>query len=185
MDDSQKVSLQKNSEDTSIPPEQTKELQKISENISITSNQTKFCKHCGEKIAAAAVICPKCGCQVENPEHTSNSSVDTKFCKHCGEKIAAEAVICPKCGCQVENLGTDDKPTADSKDKVVAALLCFFLGMLGAHKFYENKVGTGIVYLLTFLVGWILFFVPTLILAIVCIVDFINLVTKPNRYYIP
>lgn len=183
MDDSQKVSLQKNSENPSISSEQTKELQTVSENTSNTFVATKFCKHCGEKIAAAAVICPKCGCQIESPE---NTSVATKFCKHCGEKIAAEAIVCPKCGCQVENLGTDyDKPTAGSKDKVVAALLCFFLGMFGAHKFYENKVGTGILYLLTCLIGWVLFFVPTLILAIVCIVDLVNLVTKPKRYYIP
>ena len=27
--------------------------------------ETKFCSHCGETIAKAAVICPKCGCQVE------------------------------------------------------------------------------------------------------------------------
>ena len=118
-----------------------------------------------------------------NAVFTSNAN--TKFCKHCGEKIAAEAVVCPKCGCQVENLDMEDKPTPGSKDKIVAALLCFFLGMLGAHKFYENKVGTGILYLLIFLVGWILFFVPTIILAIVCIVDLVNLVTKPKRYYIP
>lgn len=38
------------------------------------------------------------------------------------------------------------------KSKVVAALLCFFLGCLGIHRFYVGKVGTGILWLLT--VGW-------------------------------
>ena len=29
------------------------------------NNDTKFCKFCGEKIAVDAIICPKCGRQVE------------------------------------------------------------------------------------------------------------------------
>jgi TM2 domain-containing membrane protein YozV len=35
------------------------------------------------------------------------------------------------------------------KSKVVAGLLCFFLGYLGIHRFYVGKIGSGIIWLLT------------------------------------
>ena len=95
----------------------------------------------------------------------------TKFCKHCGGKVPKDAIICTLCGRQIEDLQKNDlQPqilinntnTTDStninnnnihignpKDKVVALLLCFFLGVLGAHKFYEGKIGMGILYLFT------------------------------------
>ena len=35
------------------------------------------------------------------------------------------------------------------KSRTVAALLCFFLGGLGIHRFYVGKVGTGILMIVT------------------------------------
>ena len=117
----------------------------------------------------------------------------TKFCKYCGEKIPEDAVICTKCGRQVEELkqnqpnvvinntntntntvrntttGLGGKP----KNKWVALLLCFFLGVLGAHKFYEGKIGMGILYLFT--MG---------LMGIGVVIDFIALLFKPNPYYV-
>ena len=36
-----------------------------------------------------------------------------------------------------------------SKSRLAALLLCFFVGVLGIHRFYLGKVGTGIIWLLT------------------------------------
>ena len=120
-----------------------------------------------------------------------------KFCKHCGAKIPEAAVICTHCGCQVEEMKNQEQPSivinnantssnvntnnnmnpamfgVRAKNKWVAFLLCFFLGYLGAHKFYEGRVGAGILYLLTvgvFGIGWL--------------VDCIVLLCKPNPYYV-
>ena len=49
-------------------------------------------------------------------------------------------------------------PYVSPKSRLVALLLCFFLGVLGVHRFYVGKVGTGILYFFTaslFGFGWI------------------------------
>lgn len=71
-----------------------------------------------------------------------------KYCSQCGTQLVDEAVVCPKCGCAVATARAVD-PYASPKSRLVALLLCFFLGGLGIHRFYVGKIGTGIVWLLT------------------------------------
>lgn len=119
----------------------------------------------------------------------------TKFCAHCGGKIDEKAVVCPLCGCQVEqivqqnpniiinnsntnsNVNTQTTVAAGvplpPRNKWVALLLCFFLGVLGVHKFYEGKAGMGVLYLFT---GGLC--------GVGVLVDFITLLFKPNPYYV-
>lgn len=119
---------------------------------------------------------------------------NTKFCKHCGQQIPAAAVFCAHCGCQVETIQQTAQPNivinnantntnrntnvvggrgGKRLSKWTSFFLCLFLGVFGAHKFYEGKTGMGIVYLFTFGffgIGWF--------------IDLIALFFKPNYYYI-
>lgn len=124
---------------------------------------------------------------------TKVTNVASKFCKHCGEQIDKECVICPKCGKQVEELsgGSTQQPNIvinnsnmntntnvnggmmRPKNKWVSLALCILLGYFGAHKFYEGKIGMGVLYLFT--CG---------LCGVGIIIDLIAILTKPNPYYV-
>lgn len=68
------------------------------------------------------------------------------------------------------------------KSMAVAYLLWFFLGQLGIHKFYLNKTGMGITYLLLGIVGWAttVLFIGWAILAVLWMMLVIDLFTIPG-----
>jgi hypothetical protein len=43
----------------------------------------------------------------------------------------------------------DGQPVS-SRSRLAAALLCFFLGVIGVHRFYVGKIGTGVLMVVTF-----------------------------------
>ncbi len=45
------------------------------ENENNSNIETKFCKHCGEKIPVDAIICTKCGRQVEEVKKTGSDQI--------------------------------------------------------------------------------------------------------------
>ena len=50
------------------------------------------------------------------------------------------------------------------KDKIIAALLAFFGGALGLHRFYLGQTGLGVLYICTFFISWIVAIVDTVVL---------------------
>lgn len=144
------------------------------------------CPECGKEISDKAASCPNCGAVVKK-----------KFCQHCGKQIDNDCVICPKCGKQVGEIGKNNgniiinnSSSASSssssssnaavhptivhgipKNKWISLLLCIFT--ICGHKFYEGKIGMGILYLFTaglFGIGWI--------------IDIVTIAMKPDPYYV-
>lgn len=58
------------------------------------------------------------------------------------------------------------------KSKWVSFFLCLFLGIIGAHKFYEGKILMGVLYVFT--AGFF---------GIGIIINFFVILFKPNPYY--
>lgn len=100
-----------------------------------------------------------------------SKAVDEKFCSECGSIIKLKAEICPKCGVRqmASQIGIGFGQIApNGKSRIVAALLAFFLGGIGVHKFYLGQIGWGIVYIL-----FCLTFIPAIIALIESILFFI------------
>jgi len=78
-----------------------------------------------------------------------------------------------------------DKNVASSegKSKVVAALLAFFLGVFGIHKFYLGCNTAGIIMLGGFLGGFILLGFPSLIIAVIAFIEFIMYLMKSDEEF--
>lgn len=92
------------------------------------------------------------------------------FCQKCGTDVG-DAKFCPKCGEAVNDDKSTDEPCyvggeqpMKTVNKVAYALLAFFLGGLGIHRFYAGKVLSGVIYLL---------FCWTLIPGIIAFIEFI------------
>lgn len=148
-------------------------------------DNTKYCTHCRARLPYNAMFCSACGAEADR------TISDVKYCTHCGGQIPYEAKFCSKCGREtgisaapvqqpviinnnIINQSTQTLvPYGKPKNKWLAFILCFFFGVFGVHRFYEGKIGTGILWLFTygiFGIGWL--------------VDLIIILTKSDPYYV-
>ena len=114
-----------------------------------------------------------------------------KYCTNCGAVMNDQERFCENCGKQVDGTEKWAGPEYDGrgvpayygerqnylpvgalKNKWVTLGLCFFLGVIGVHKFYEGKIVWGLVYLFTgglAGIGWIY--------------DLVKILMIPDTYY--
>ncbi len=113
-----------------------------------------FCKNCGEQMNDNQAICLKCGVKTGQGEG---------FCANCGQPVAPGAEVCLSCGVAVKKASGG----YGNYDKIVIALVCFFLGGLGIHNFMLGETKKGVVKIvLSFLCG---------IGGILALIDFIKI----------
>ncbi|WP_242848151.1 TM2 domain-containing protein [Ruminococcus sp. HUN007] len=132
---------------------------------------------------------PQMGMMPQNMQRNVPNG-NTKFCSTCGAMVPAAAIICTSCGCQIGQMKTEQPNIViqntntnvntnnvgnygRKKNKWVALLLCLLLGWCGIHRFYEGKIGTGLLYMFTLGLGGLGWFI-----------DFIILLFTPNPYYV-
>lgn len=132
-----------------------------------TFEKFKFCKFCGEKISEDSVVCTKCGRQVE----TTNQNAGGIVINNAASSSASSSASASASAASKANAVQERTPKEINKN--VALILCIFLGWLGVHKFYEGKVGLGVLYACTFGLGSIGWFIDIILIAL-----------KPNPYYV-
>ncbi|KTC81154.1 TM2 domain protein [Legionella cherrii] len=78
-----------------------------------------------------------------------------KFCTHCGNNLISDAQFCSHCGAKIETNSfaqiqkTYPPQGNDQKSPIVVLIFGLFLGVLGMHRIYVGKIGTGLLMLLT------------------------------------
>lgn len=100
----------------------------------------------------------------------------------------------PKKGQSVDFVPNEDKATqmypnvnrgsSDGVSKrLIAALLAFFIGAFGAHKFYLGYTTQGIIMLLVFMFGFILLGIPSLVIGVIALIECIIYLTKSDNEF--
>ena len=117
-----------------------------------------FCKYCGKELPDNAQFCSKCGRQlvIEKSNETVPKSIPSS------DPYESKTDESKSVKNETAFTHTDDTPhyvqTESTKSRLAAALLAFFLGEFGAHRFYVGKTGSAVVQLvlgLSFFIGLI------------------------------
>ena len=104
-------------------------------------------------------------------KHCGKETKEGEWCEHCEGPLTKEAEL--KQAKLDKRIATINRieHAIYHKNKFISMALCFFLGYFGAHRFYEGKIITGVIWLLTGgLFGIGVFF------------DFLCLIVKPTIY---
>ncbi|MBE6648635.1 MAG: TM2 domain-containing protein [Ruminococcaceae bacterium] len=120
-----------------------------------------YCKNCGQQMNDNQAICLACG--VEKGKGNA-------YCSNCGAALAPNASVCMNCGVAT----AQPKDRLNGQDKILMAVLCFFLGSIGIHNFVMGETKKGIVKIVaSFICG---------ISTILMLIDFVKILTDKYTY---
>ena len=126
-----------------------------------------ICAYCKSRVFPTDRICPACGSRVfigleETPQRAGTPPEPQGYAR----APAPEPVVVY----QTIHHRVYAQPRKSDRNRWVALLFCLLGGMVGLHRFYVGKIGTGILYLLT---GGIFFLGP--------LVDFFSILAGSFR----
>ncbi|NCC61574.1 MAG: NINE protein [Verrucomicrobiae bacterium] len=124
-----------------------------------------YCRNCGKQIDEKAVVCVHCGVPPK---------LEKNFCNNCGTATKPNQTLCTSCGVALAG-------SKGEKSKIVAGLFALLLGTFGAHKFYLGYTTEAIIVLVTVWGGLILAGIPTLIMAVIVLIEGIIYLTKSDQ----
>ena len=105
--------------------------------------------------------CTGCGAYLKIDENN-----EYYVCDYCGNKYKNEMSFSAPISSQndvkpnyksVSTFEFNGEVLKNNEKLIITLVLCFFFGVWGVHKFYEKKIGMGILYLFTFGlfgIGW-------------------------------
>ena len=128
-------------------------------NQPVSQSNLKFCKFCGAQIPMDAVLCTSCGRQVEQLQGSASGQQPQIIINNSNNANASAVAV--------------GVPMGKKKSKWVCFFLWLFLGLFGGHKFYDGKIGTGILYMFTagfFCIGWF--------------IDLFKILNRSDPYYV-
>lgn len=107
------------------------------------------CPNCGGPWDREDRCCIYCGTRFERDKDAESKQ---EIHIHYHQEQRAEPHV------RVEHIYTPMEMRS-TRSRTFALVLCIFLGLFGAHKFYLGKIGMGVIYLLTyglFGIGWVI-----------------------------
>jgi TM2 domain-containing membrane protein YozV len=110
-----------------------------------------------------------------------------KFCSNCGSKVEQGQAVCLSCGfslkpsSHVSSGGWFDAASHNGHKRGVIAIITWFLGVFGVHRFMLDDNKSGGLMLLLLILSFLV--VPAIILLIWVIADFYKVITATNEEF--
>ena len=114
------------------------------------------------------------------------------YCRNCSAQNSAYDGSCRNCGTAMPNVGMPMQPAGNFQmqskpagaDKKLAAGICgILLGGFGVHKFILGYQNEGVIMLVTYVLGIFLCGIPSLVIAIIGIVEGVMYLTKSDEEF--